>query len=92
VGIGILVFVGALGIAATLPVGFQPTGDPGYFYLSMQGTAGSNHETMDRAVRDVTARLRKLPDVERVFAQVGSTSSGGGPGGEAVPPICRRAR
>ncbi|WP_343615034.1 efflux RND transporter permease subunit [Novosphingobium sp.] len=81
VGIGILVFVGALGIAATLPVGFQPTGDPGYFYLSMQGTAGSNHETMDRAVRDVTARLRKLPDVERVFAQVGSTSSGGGPGG-----------
>jgi HAE1 family hydrophobic/amphiphilic exporter-1 len=31
-------FVGALLIAATLPVGFQPTGDPGYFYLSMQGT------------------------------------------------------
>jgi HAE1 family hydrophobic/amphiphilic exporter-1 len=38
---------------------------------------------MDRAVRDVTARLRKLPDVERVFAQVGSTSTGGPGGGSS---------
>lgn len=83
VGIGIAVFVGALGIAATIPIGFQPTGDPGYFYLSMQGTAGANHDTMDRAVRDVTARLRKMPDVERIFAQVGSTSTNGPGGGSS---------
>ena len=83
VGIGIGVFVGALLIAATIPIGFQPTSDQGYFYLSMQGTSGSNHDTMDRAVRDVTARLRKLPDVERVFAQVGSTSTSGPGGGSS---------
>lgn len=80
VGIGIGVFVGALAIAATIPIGFQPTGDSGYFYLSMQGTAGATHDTMDNAVRDVTARLRKMPDVQRVFAQVGSTTTSG-PGG-----------
>lgn len=77
VGIGIAVFASALLIAATIPIGFQPTGDPGYFYMNVQGTAGATRDTMDRAVRDVSARLMARPEVERVFAQVGSTSSGG---------------
>lgn len=67
----------ALMVAASNPTGFQPIGNPGYFYLSMQGSAGSNVEDMSRAVSTVTARLRKRADVESVFAQVGSTGGGG---------------
>jgi len=79
--IGIGCFVGALALATTIPAGFQPTDDPGYFYLSVQGTQGATAETMDAAMRDVTAKLRARKDVDKVFAQVGSTSAGGMGGG-----------
>lgn len=78
--LGALAFFGALALAFTIPTGFQPVDDPGYFYLSLQGTPGATQDEMDWAVRDVSARLKARGDVERVFAQVGSTS-GGFPGG-----------
>lgn len=81
--IGIAIFLGGLGVAQSIPIGFQPTGDPGYFYLNVQGTAGASQDTMDRAVRVLSDRLLARGQVERVFAQVGSTSADGGSGGGA---------
>ena len=80
-GIGTALFVGSLLLAGTIPVGFQPTADPGYFYLSVQGTAGATRETMDRAVRELSRELLARPDVETVFAQIGSVGGAGGLGG-----------
>ena len=69
--------VAAIMLAGSIPVGFQPTADPGTVYLQMQGTAGATRADMDRAVRQISRDLLADRDVERVFAQVGSTSTGG---------------
>lgn len=78
--------VAAILVAANIPIGFQPTGDPGTLYLQMQGTAGAAREDMERAVRQVTRDLLTKRDVATVFAQVGSTGGGGlgGGGGSTV--------
>ncbi|SEK06544.1 hydrophobic/amphiphilic exporter-1, HAE1 family [Sphingobium sp. AP50] len=86
-GGGAILFVVSLLLGATLPTGFQPIGDPGNFYLAVQGTAGATPEVMDRAMRRVTRELRANPDVKLVFAQAGSTSGGtpfNGGGGNGV--------
>jgi HAE1 family hydrophobic/amphiphilic exporter-1 len=80
--IGGAVFIGSLVIAALfIPTGFQPTGDPGYLYLQMEGPPGVTTDGMEAAVQTVTQRLLSYPDVETVFAQTGS-SAGGGFGGQ----------
>ncbi len=76
---GALCFFGALGIAITIPADLQPVEDSGYLYLNVQGPQGATIEDMQEAIEHVTAELHKLPDVERVFAQVGSTVAAGGP-------------
>lgn len=78
--LGGLIFFVSLGVMASplLPKGFQPIADSGYFYLQMEGPPGVTREGMDRAVREVTRRLRAYPDVETVFAQTGSSSGGSG--------------
>ncbi len=76
-GAGALVFVASIALAATLPSGFQPTPNPGFFYLNMEGPPGSTREDMERAVLKTTDMLRTHPEVIRVFAQVGSGVSSG---------------
>ena len=79
--IGALCFFGALGIATTIPTDLQPVEDSGYLYLNVQGPQGATFKDMEQAVTLVTRELQKRPDVERVFAQVGSTVASGGPPG-----------
>lgn len=81
---GVAAFVASILIAATIPMGFQPTGDSGILYLSVRGTSGADRQTMDQAVGQAARRLLARPDVETVFAQVGSTSSAGFSGGGAA--------
>ncbi|HEY2659682.1 MAG TPA: efflux RND transporter permease subunit [Caulobacteraceae bacterium] len=76
--LGGLVFLAAIFLASFVPVGFQPVGDSGHFYLQMEGPPGVSRDGMDRAVREVTARLLQYPDVATVFAQTGSSSGGSG--------------
>jgi len=68
-------FFGALLVAGTMQVGFQPVADPGFLYLSVEGPQGATTRDMDTAFREVTARLRARPEVSRVFAQIGSASA-----------------
>lgn len=77
--LGGAIFIVSIGvmISPLLPKGFQPISDSGYFYLQLEGPPGVTREGMERAVGDVTQRLLKYPDVETVFAQTGSSSSGG---------------
>ena len=62
---------GALGLAATLPTGFNVP-NTGIAYLSIEGPQGATLETMERAVDHVTGAPQNRPDVQRVFAQVGA--------------------
>ncbi|GGC00997.1 multidrug transporter AcrB [Novosphingobium endophyticum] len=72
-GIGAGFFVLALVIAATLQIGFQATPNRNYVYISVEGAPGATRADMSEAVQDATRVIMKQPDVERVFAQVGST-------------------
>lgn len=76
------VLAAAVVIAASLPSGFQPTGNPDFLYLQLQGPPGATRTSMERAVARATQILRRQADVSGVFAQVGSSTGGGfGEGG-----------
>jgi HAE1 family hydrophobic/amphiphilic exporter-1 len=64
-------------LAFTIPTGFQPSGDPGYVYMGVQGPPGATRQDMERAARETTRLFRAQPDVETVFAQIGSAGANG---------------
>jgi HAE1 family hydrophobic/amphiphilic exporter-1 len=70
--IGTVLLFGSLYLATTLPTGFQPVTDNGISYLSIEGAPGATLPGMERAVGQVGERIRRLPDVESVFAEVGA--------------------
>jgi len=70
-------FAFSIFLASTLPSGFQPTANPGYFYLNVEGPPGATRADMERAVQRTTALMLSYKDVDRVFAQVGSGGSDG---------------
>jgi len=78
---GFLLFVLAIFLMGLVPTGFQPIGDPGYFYLQMEGPPGVTRAGMDRAVTQASNLLMKQADVQSVFVQTGSSSGGSGFGG-----------
>jgi HAE1 family hydrophobic/amphiphilic exporter-1 len=82
---GFIVFIGAMLLFVTMPFGFQPTGDAGYFYLNMEGPPGASRADMERAALNATQMLLKHnDDVDHVFVNVGGGSGGGfGPAGGA---------
>jgi len=77
-GLGAVVFIASLMMLGTRPVGFQPIGDPGYFYLNVEGPPGATRAQMQTAIGDATRMLLQQPDVDKVFAQVGSGSGSAG--------------
>jgi HAE1 family hydrophobic/amphiphilic exporter-1 len=80
--IGGVVFIGAIVLAAVaLPSGFQPPGNADYFYVKMQGPPGATADEMEDTVQRVTRVFLDRPETAHVFAQVGSTASGGFGGG-----------
>jgi HAE1 family hydrophobic/amphiphilic exporter-1 len=60
-----------------IPTGFQPSGDPGYVYMDVQGPPGATRQDMERAALETTRLFRAQPDVEAVFAQIGSSGPNG---------------
>jgi HAE1 family hydrophobic/amphiphilic exporter-1 len=80
-GIGGGLFVLAIILALTLPVGFQASPNRNYLYIAVEGAPGATRQDMSDAVDKATQIILRQPDVEAVFAQVGSTSGGFGFGG-----------
>lgn len=81
-GFGALFFVIAMGIAATLPAGFQGTPNRNFVYVAIQGAPGATRQTMEGAIQKATALVQREPDVDHVFAQLGSTSGTFEPGND----------
>lgn len=79
--VGGILFILALVIGATLPVGFQTDPNRNYTYIAIEGAPGATREDMSAAVQKATRIILAEPDAEAVLAQVGSTSDVLGGGG-----------
>ncbi|MEI9891382.1 MAG: efflux RND transporter permease subunit [Caulobacteraceae bacterium] len=77
VGISVAFLVLSVLLARTIPTGFQPSGDPGYVYMNVQGPPGATRLDMERAALETTRLFRAQPDVDTVFAQIGSSGQNG---------------
>jgi len=85
--LGFVIFVGSIFLVPLLPSGFQPAGDPDFLFVSIQGPPGATAADMEDTVQRVTAALKTRPEVQDVFAEVGSSGpanpfAGGGGGGD----------
>ena len=76
-GVSVLFLVIASGLARTIPTGFQPSGDPGYVYMNVQGPPGATRQDMERASLETTRLFMAQPDVATVFSQIGSSGPNG---------------
>jgi len=76
--IGLAALAGAVVLAGSRPVGFQPTDDAGYFYVNLQAAPGTTPGAM--VVSEATRKILTMPDAEHVFASVG----GGGDDSQAI--------
>src|SRR5690606_19665689 len=61
--IGVLLFFGSVSLAALLPQGFQPPGDPDYVYINVQGPPGATLQDMEETVQAVTRVMQAQPEV-----------------------------
>ncbi|CAA0124042.1 Efflux pump membrane transporter BepG [BD1-7 clade bacterium] len=55
----------------TVPRGFIPTEDQGFFYVNLQLPEGSTLERTQMALENVAAEMKKLPDIDRVVTVAG---------------------
>jgi len=77
VGMGFAFLFASIGLASTIPTGFQPSGDPGYIYMDVQGPPGATRQDMERAVVATTRLFKAEPEVQQVFGQIGSSGANG---------------
>jgi HAE1 family hydrophobic/amphiphilic exporter-1 len=79
--LGGALFFASIFVASTLPPGFQPTGDPDFIYVNVQGPPGATIQDMETTAAAVDELMQRQPEVTNVFAQIGSTVANFGPGG-----------
>ncbi|MHB8528624.1 MAG: efflux RND transporter permease subunit, partial [Caulobacteraceae bacterium] len=77
--IGGVVFVLSLALAVPLPKGVQPEGNPGYFFVNVEGPPGSTIADMHGLMDRIDDLLARQGETKSVFAVVGG-GVGGGPG------------
>ncbi|HWX50826.1 MAG TPA: efflux RND transporter permease subunit [Roseomonas sp.] len=73
-------FALSLALVPLIPTDFVPAADRGRSALAMELAPGSTLAETDAAVRRATAILKARPEVESVFASLGTASIVGGPG------------
>ena len=86
IGAGTVFFIASVIMAGLIPQDFIPAGDQGQSSLSVQLAPGAQLADTDAVVQRLTTILRKQPEVEHVYASIGSATSfglgGGGGNGE----------
>ncbi len=71
VGIGVLSFVAAVGLAPLVGSEFVPETDQGYTQVALRMPVGSSLERSDAKVRQIEAIVRALPEVKTVSTWIG---------------------
>ncbi|MFK8252922.1 efflux RND transporter permease subunit [Ancylobacter terrae] len=77
---GIGLFAGSMYLSTLLPSGFIPNADVSRSVLALELPPGSTLKSTQDAVDEVTALLRKQPEVASVFATAGTAGAGNGGG------------
>jgi HAE1 family hydrophobic/amphiphilic exporter-1 len=91
-GAGLAIFIGSVALIPLLPGEFIPAGDQGYSAISVELPPGARLEETDAVAQRMTAIMMKRPEVESVYASVGSGLFAQGPGGGGgAPSDVRRA-
>jgi HAE1 family hydrophobic/amphiphilic exporter-1 len=79
----LVLFVGALALTALLfksvPTGFTPDEDQGYFIATVQLPEGSSLDATERVTKQVEDVIRTRPEVLRIFDVIGFGFTGNGP-------------
>jgi hydrophobe/amphiphile efflux-1 (HAE1) family protein len=73
-GLAGLVFVGSLALVPIIPKGFITPYDIGQTLVAVSLPAGATLADTDRVVAETTRRIRRHPEVARVFAVVGGAA------------------
>jgi hydrophobe/amphiphile efflux-1 (HAE1) family protein len=73
---GIAIFITSLMATSLLPTGFMPNEDSARIVVQAELPPGSKLEDTRAVTDDITARLKKLPEVESVFVMGGTTPTG----------------
>jgi HAE1 family hydrophobic/amphiphilic exporter-1 len=78
----VAVFVAALGLTwfmnKTVPTGFVPDEDQGYFIVAVQAPDGSSVDYTSNVVKQAEAILQSQPEIDNVFALAGFSFGGAG--------------
>lgn len=73
-------------------VEFFPDTDPRSIYIDLEFPPGTNLEAQDEVVREIERRVRDIPDLDEMVANVGSTglaNDGSGSGGQGSSNVSR---
>jgi len=73
-GMAGVVFVASLALVPIIPKGFMNQGDIGQSLIGVSLPAGSPLAQTDAVTRETIRRIRRHPEVDRVFAVVGSSA------------------
>jgi hydrophobe/amphiphile efflux-1 (HAE1) family protein len=76
VGVGVLSFAGALGLAPLVGTEFVPQTDQAFTQLSLRMPTGASLERTDEKVRQVEAIVQTFPEVKTLATQVGGQGQG----------------
>ncbi|MBB3973193.1 efflux RND transporter permease subunit [Hansschlegelia beijingensis] len=77
VAAGIALFVGSIMLAGLLPSGFLPENDTSRSILKIELPPGATLAQSDAVATRITTMLKRRPEVESVYATVGSGAQGG---------------
>jgi len=67
------------GVFKTVPTGFVPDEDQGWFMIQVQSPEGASLDYTTRAMSQVEAVLSKVPEIEGAFSVAGFSFAGSGP-------------
>jgi multidrug efflux pump subunit AcrB len=79
-GVATALLFGSVGLLPLLPQGFSPAGDVGFSQVDVELPPGSTLEETHAVAEDVRARLKGIPEIQRVYTTIGSSQAARGPG------------
>lgn len=74
----VLFFAGSLALVPFISTGFMPAQDDGQTRVSITLAPGSSLDDTAKLALKASTLIKQIPDVTKVFASVGTASSGGG--------------
>jgi multidrug efflux pump subunit AcrB len=90
-GVATALLFGSFSLLPLLPQGFSPAGDVGFTEVAVELPPGSTLEETHAVAEDVRGRLQGIPEVQRVYTTIGSSSTGRGPGDSGTSGSVNRA-